>query len=56
MMGLKLSIDWGDAPPIKRPQRVGIGLKCMFIAQFFNTNSMKKNQIDNFNSLGAREG
>ena len=41
----------------KRPQRVGIGLKCMFIAQFIKASlKKKKNQTDNFNSLGPREG
>ena len=28
----------------------------MFIAQFFMASSKKKNETDNFNSLGAREG
>ena len=31
------------APPLrKRPQRIAIGLKCMFIAQFFKASSLKK--------------
>ena len=58
---MNLCIAWGEgrlAPSSlrKRPQRIGIGLKCMFIPQFFMTSSKKKKQTDNFNSLGVREG
>ena len=34
---------YGTPPLRKRPERIGIGLKCMlFIAQFFKANSLKK--------------
>ena len=39
-------MDWGRGvprpPPRKRPKRIGIGLKCMFIAQFYKTSLLKK--------------
>ena len=38
------------------PSRIAIGLKCMFIAQFFKTSSLKITYNDSYNSLGAREG
>ena len=41
---------------LKIEKRIGIGLKCMFIAKFFMVSSQKKNQTNNFNSFGAREG
>ena len=51
------SLDEGLAPPPrKRPYRISIELKCMFIAHFVLASSQKKNQTDNFNSLGATEG
>ena len=34
-----------------RVQRIGIGLKCILIAQLFKASSKKKNQTDKFNSL-----
>ena len=38
------SIPWGGIwrPPRKGTERIGIGLKCMFIAQFLKGSSKKK--------------
>ena len=43
------------APPRKRPESIGMGLKCIFIAQFYGQLKEKK-LTDNFSSLGAMEG
>ena len=52
------SLGGSQAPPPsrKRPQKICLGLKCMFIAQFFKVSLLEKNYTDNFNSLGAWEG
>ena len=43
-------------PPWKKALENSYRVESMFIAQFFKASSLKKNLIDNFYSLGAREG
>ena len=50
--GLNLSIAWGGS--VHAPPSIGIVLKFMFLAQFFN--AIKADNFDNFNTLGARKG